>query len=299
MHGEEFVKITECSECGGVDIIEDYERGEIICQRCGLVVNENVIDRGAEWRAFTKEEGESRIRAGMPISYATYDKGLYTVINNVNRDAKGKQLQISTSLKMLKLMKCQNKIRSHRDRNLVQAMVEIEKLADFLHIPKQVKERTAIIYRKALDKRLIQGRSIAAVVAASLFIACRSSEIPRNLKELSAISGESVRDIFLCYRILLQELDIRLPVEDPIGCVSKIASKMQIPFKTQARAEKILRGAKRIGVATSKNPMGLAASALYLACVLNTVNIKQKEIAKVANVTDVTIRNRYKELREL
>ena len=296
---EKLWRITKCPECGGDGIIEDYERGEIICQRCGLVVNENVIDRGPEWRAFTKEEGESRERVGMPISYARFDKGLYTVINNINRDAKRKQLQTSTSLKMLKLMKWQNKIYSHIDKNLVRAMVEIDKLVGILHIPKQVKERTAIIYRKALGKRLIHGRSIAAVVAASLFIACRSSGIPRTLKELSTISGESVRDIFLCYRILLQELDIKLPVEDPIGCISKIASKLQIPFKTQARAEKILRKAKKIGVVTSKNPMGLAATALYLACVLDGVNIKQKEIAKVANVTDATIRNRCKELRGL
>jgi len=282
-------KITKCPECTSDNLVEDYDRGEVICQACGLVINENVMDRGPEWRAFTK-----------PISYSMHDKGLSTVIDRINRDAYGKQLPISTRLEMLRLRKWQIRTRVHSsiDRNLAQAMAELDRLTDNLHIPSQVKERAAVIYRKALDSGLVRGRSIAAIAAAALYAACRATETPRTLKEVATASSVKRKDVARCYRLLLRELDIRMPVEDPVRCVSKIASKVRIPIKTQRTAIKILGEAKKRGVVSGKDPMGLAAAALYVACVLDDVKKTQKEIAEVANVTEVTVRNRYKGLKE-
>lgn len=293
-------KITKCPECTSDNLVEDYDRGEVICQACGLVINENVMDRGPEWRAFTKEERESRGRVGIPISYSMHDKGLSTVIDRINRDAYGKQLPISTRLEMLRLRKWQIRTRVHSsiDRNLAQAMAELDRLTDNLHIPSQVKERAAVIYRKALDSGLVRGRSIAAIAAAALYAACRATETPRTLKEVATASSVKRKDVARCYRLLLRELDIRMPVEDPVRCVSKIASKVRIPIKTQRTAIKILGEAKKRGVVSGKDPMGLAAAALYVACVLDDVKKTQKEIAEVANVTEVTVRNRYKGLKE-
>jgi transcription initiation factor TFIIB len=177
-------------------------------------------------------------------------------------------------------------------------MAELDRLADMLHIPASIKERAAIVYRKALDNALVRGRPIVAMTAASLYAACRMSETPRTLKDVSAGSRIRKKDVARCYRLLLIELDLRMPVVDPVKCISKIAAKVEISMLTQQRAIRIINEAKKKGIVTGKNPMGLAATSLYVACVLEGEKKTQKEIAEVANVTEVTIRNRYKGLKE-
>ncbi len=294
------VKITNCPECGGENLIEDYDQGEIICRDCGLVISENVMNRGPEWRAFTKEERDERGRVGIPTSFSIHDKGLSTVIERVNRDAYGRKLPLDRRLEMLRLRKWQirTRVNSSIDRNLAQAMAELDRLTDKIHVPSPIKEKAAIIYRKALDNGLVRGRSIAAIAAASLYAACRASETPRTLKEIAAASRIRKKDVARCYRLLLRDLEMRMPVEDPTKCISKISSRVDVSMQTQRRALDILRMAKKIGIVAGKDPMGLAAAALYVACVLEGEKKTQKEIAEVANVTEVTVRNRYKNLKE-
>jgi transcription initiation factor TFIIB len=294
------MKVTNCPECGSSNLVEDYDLGEVICQSCGLVLSEHAINRGPEWRAFTKEEKEQRGRVGIPTSFSIHDKGLSTVIDHVNRDAFGRQLPLARRLEMLRLRKWQIRTRVHSsvDRNLAQAMAELDRLTDRIHVPAPIKERAAVIYRKALDNGLVRGRSIAAIAAASLYAACRHSETPRTLKEVSAASRIRKKDVARCYRLLLRELEMKMPVEDPVKCVSKIASKVDISMQTQRRAFDILKEARKRGMVAGKDPMGLAAASLYVACVLEGEKKTQKEIAEVANVTEVTVRNRYKNLKE-
>jgi len=294
------VKITNCPECGGESLIEDYDQGEIICRDCGLVISENVMNRGPEWRAFTKEERDERGRVGIPTSFSIHDKGLSTVIERVNRDAYGRKLPLDRRLEMLRLRKWQIRTRVHSsiDRNLAQAMAELDRLTDKIHVPSPIKEKAAIIYRKALDNGLVRGRSIAAIAAASLYAACRSSETPRTLKEIASASRIRKKDVARCYRLLLRELEMKMPVEDPTKCISKISSRVDVSMQTQRKALDILREARRVGIVAGKDPMGLAAAALYVACVLEGEKKTQKEIAEVANVTEVTVRNRYKNLKE-
>jgi len=293
-------QVSQCPECGSGQMVDDYDQGEVICQACGLVLSEHTISKGPEWRAFTKEEKDSRARVGMPTSYSIHDKGLSTVIDRANRDAYGRQLPLSTRLQMLRLRKWQTRTRVHSsaDRNLAQAMAELDRLTDILHIPATIKERAAIVYRKALDTGLVRGRSISAIAAASLYAACRASQTPRTLKEVSAASRIRKKDVARCYRLLVRELNMRMPVEDPIRCVSKIATKVEMAMQTQRRAIKILNEAKVQGISAGKDPMALAAAALYVACVLEGEKKTQKEIAEVANVTEVTVRNRYKGLKQ-
>jgi transcription initiation factor TFIIB len=177
-------------------------------------------------------------------------------------------------------------------------MAELDRLTDMLHIPASIKERAAMVYRKALDKSLVRGRAIAAITAASLYAACRMSETPRTLKDVSAASRIRKKDVARCYRLLVRELDLRMPVVDPVTCISKIATKVEISMLTQQRAIRIINEAKKKGIVTGKDPMGLAAASLYVACVLEREKKTQKEIAEVANVTEVTVRNRYKGLKE-
>ncbi|HDI12117.1 MAG TPA: transcription initiation factor IIB [Candidatus Bathyarchaeota archaeon] len=289
----------KCPECGSTNLIQDYDTGEIICGDCGLVLHEQEMDKGPEWRAFTQEEKESRSRVGVPTSFSVHDKGLSTAISHVDRDAFGRKLPLSTRLQMWRLRKWQIRSRVHSsvDRNLAQAMAELDRLSDKVHVPSAVKERAAVIYRKALDKGLVRGRSIAAIAAAALYAACRVTKTPRTLREISEASLVDKKDVARCYRLLLRELDVRMPIADPLVYVSKIAEKTGISGKTQGLAIKILREAKKRGAAAGKDPMGLAAAALYIACLKNNEKKTQKDIAEAAGVTEVTVRNRYKTLK--
>jgi transcription initiation factor TFIIB len=293
-------KIYTCPECASDNLVEDYDLGEIICQTCGLVISEHLMSTAPEWRAFTKEERDARGRTGVPLSFSIHDKGLSTVIERVGKDAYGKSLSTDRKLDMLRLRKwhIRTRVNSSIDRNLTQAMAELDRLSDRLHVPSSTKERGAVTYRKALDTGLVRGRSIAAIAAASLYAACRSSETPRTLKEVAEASGLKRKDIARCYRLILRDLNLKMPVEDPIKCVSKIASKVGVSPKTQMKALEILREARRKSIIAGKDPMGLAAAALYVACVIQSERKTQKEIAEVANVTEVTVRNRYKNLKE-
>lgn len=291
--------VDTCPECGSTNLVHDYDTGETVCGDCGLVLYEQMMDKGPEWRAFTQEEKASRSRVGVPMSYSVHDKGLSTAISHINRDAFGRKLPLSTRLQMWRLRKWQIRSRVHSsiDRNLAQAMAELDRLSDKTYIPSPVKEKAAVIYRKALDKGLVRGRSIAAIAAASLYAACRERGTPRTLREISEASLVDKKDVARCYRLLLRELDIQMPLADPLTYISKIAERTGISGKTQGRAIKILRQARRKRAAAGKDPMGLAAAALYIACLQSDEKKTQKDIAEAAGVTEVTVRNRYKTLK--
>jgi len=289
----------KCPECSSTNLIHDYDTGETVCGGCGLVIHEQMMDKGPEWRAFTQEEKASRSRVGIPTSYSVHDKGLSTAIGRVDRDAFGRKLPLSTRLQMWRLRKWQIRSRVHSsvDRNLAQAMAELDRLSDKVYIPGPVKEKAALIYRKALDKGLVRGRSIAAIAAAALYAACRTTKTPRTLREISEASLVDKKDVARCYRLLLRELDIQMPIADPLTYISKIAERSGISGQTQGLAINILNKAKLNRVASGKDPMGLAAAALYIACLQNNEKKTQKDIAEAAGVTEVTVRNRYKNLK--
>ncbi len=292
--------VDKCPECGSSNLVHDYDTGETVCGDCGLVVYEQMMDKGPEWRAFTQEEKASRSRVGVPTSYSVHDKGLSTAISQVDRDAFGRKLPLSTRLQMWRLRKWQIRSRVHSsiDRNLAQAMAELDRLSDKVYIPPPIKEKAAVTYRKALDKGLVRGRSIAAIAAAALYAACRGSGTPRTLREIAEASLVDKKDVARCYRLLLRELDVHMPIADPLTYVSKIAERTGISGKTQGLAIQILREARSRRAAAGKDPMGLAAAALYIACLQSNEKKTQKDIAEAAGVTEVTVRNRYKTLKK-
>jgi len=293
------IRTSSCPECASSNLIEDYRMGEVICSDCGLVVRDNVLDEGPEWRAFTRQEKQKRSRVGTPSSLSVHDKGLSTVIDRVNKDAFGRQLPAAKRLQMLRLRKWQIRARVHSsvDRNLSQAMAELDRLTDKIRVPPSIKEQGALIYRRALDKGLVRGRSILAIAAASLYASCRFTQTPRTLKEVSNASYVKRKDIARCYRLLLRELNLKMPVANPINSVPKIASKININEKTQQTAIKLLHSAEENKLTAGKDPQGMAAAAIYIACVLEGEKKTQKQIAEAAGVTEVTVRNRYKGLR--
>lgn len=290
---------TRCPECGNDNFVEDFNMGEVVCKKCGLVLKESIMNEGPEWRAFTREEKNQRSRVGSPTSLSVHDKGLSTVIDRVNRDAFGRELPSATRLQMLRLRKWHIRARVHSsvDRNLAQAMAELDRLVDKIRVPSSVKEQAALIYRKSLDKGLVRGRSILAIAAASLYASCRFTETPRTLKDVANASLVKKKDIARCYRLLLRELDIKMPTANPVRMVPKIASQLGLNEKTQQAAIELLHRAEEKKAIAGKDPMGLAAAAIYIACVVESERKTQKEIAEAAGVTEVTVRNRYKGLR--
>jgi transcription initiation factor TFIIB len=288
----------KCPECGSSNFIRNHDTGETICAGCGLVLREQMMDKGPEWRAFTLREKASRSRVGMPTTYSVYDKGLSTTISHLSRDAYGRRLPLSTRLQMWRLRKWQIRSRVHSsiDRNLAQAMTELDRLSDKLYIPPPIKEKAALIYRKALDRGLVRGRTIAAITAAALYAACRKTKTPRTLREIAEASLVDKKDVARCYRLLLRKLSIKMPIATPLAYISKIAETAGISGRTQGLAIRMLQEAREKRVAAGKDPMGLAAAALYIACLQNDEKKTQKEVAEAGGITEVTVRNRYKAL---
>ncbi|MCL4437184.1 MAG: transcription initiation factor IIB [Thaumarchaeota archaeon] len=280
-------------------MVVDTGGGELFCSNCGFVVKEKIEEIGPEWRAFSKEEKDDRSRTGIPTSLAMHDMGLATVIGYENRDAAGRSLpsSIRSTIERLRTWDGRSQVHEPVDRNLRQAFSELDRLTDKLNVGDAVIEKAAYIYRKALERGLVRGRSISALIAASIYAACRDTETPRTLKDVAAISNVKKKDIARCYRLLLREMDLKMPVVDPTKCVSRIASRSGLSEKTKRRALDILKKAGETKTSAGKDPMGLAAAALYVACVLEGENKTQKDVAEAAGVTEVTIRNRYKGLK--
>lgn len=291
-----------CSECGSTELITDEQSGEIICGGCGLVVNDVMLNQNQEWRAFTPEERNERTRVGSPSTLQKFDKGLSTTFQPYT-DIHGKTLPSDEKYKMMRLKRWQN--RASRDtstlHNLSRAMNDISTLSDKLNIPTDISENAAQIYRKILDARLVRGRSIKNIAAASLYAACRLTRVPRSLIAVSKASNLSKKDVSRCYRLIRSSLNIRMPIDDPIKYVPKISSKVGVSQKTQNQAIRILKKTGEKKENAGKAPIGLAAAAIYMAYILNPAEHKvtQKKLADAAEVTEVTVRNRYKGLAKV
>jgi len=282
-----------CPSCGSRGIVT--EKTEVICKECGLVLGYTQASTSPEWRAFSKEERERRERTGAPLSQSVHDKGLSTVIGSPAAGTSKEQREL---IYRIKKWQARSRVHSSTDRNLIQAMSELARIADMMNLPFSIKEKSAQIYRQALEADLVRGRSIAAIVAASVYAACRMFALSRTLSDVAAVSTVSKKDIARCYRLMLREMELEVPVPDSTNKISAIALQIGIDEDTQRLAASILDRAKELKLTAGKDPMGLAAAALYIACQLNEVSKTQKIIAGAAGVTEVTIRNRYKGLKE-
>jgi len=288
---------VRCPECGSTDLIVDSEMGESVCRRCGLVIEENIPSQEAEWRAFTPQERDARARAGTPTDYSHYDKGLSTVIR-VEKDAFGRPLSPKVKQQMWRLRRWQtrSKVHASQSRNLMLAMSELQRLSDILHMPSSVHDMAAIIYRKTLNEGLVRGRSIEGMVAGALYAAVRFTKVPRTLKEITEASQRSGKEIARSYSVIIRNLDMRMPIDDPIDYITKVAENAKVSNEVEGLAINLLREAKKKYATTGKDPSGLAAAILYLSARMLKEKVTQARLAKAANVTEVTVRNRKRDL---
>jgi transcription initiation factor TFIIB len=294
-------EIRRCSSCGSTRLVRDYENSEIACMDCGFVVTARMVDRGPEWRAFNNEQREKRARAGAPLTYTIHDKGLSTVIDWHDKDARGKRIAPGQKAQIYRLRKWQRRIRvsDASERNLAFALTEMSKIAGDLSLSRSVFETASIIYRKAVKERLIRGRSVRGMSAASIYIACRKCGFIRRLEEVAAASSMSKKEIGRSYRFLVKELNYFIPPTKPSQYISKFSNQLVMQGKVEQVASKILKTASELKLTSGRGPAGIAAAAAaYIGAVLVGERRTQREIAEIAQVTEVTIRNRYKELNE-
>ncbi|MRN40761.1 MAG: transcription initiation factor IIB [Nitrosopumilales archaeon] len=277
-----------CSTCKkDQTIITDEVTGEIVCSKCGLVISDKILDTRQEWRDFLNtEEAKDRRRTGMPTSLAIHDMGLYTMIGRGHKDARGQELDASMRSTMGRLRTWDLRTQASASRNLGTAFNQLNILKDKLGLPDAIIEKTAYIYRKARERGLGRGRETSAVLAAALYLACREEGTPRTLNEICLISNLKRKAISQPYRDM------------PIKCIARIANQINLSQKIKQKAINIMNAATKSELSAGKSPMGLAASILYLSCLINGCNnISQIVFAQTAGVTEVTIRNISKDLR--
>lgn len=287
-----------CSACKNDRPITDPESGELVCSCCGLVFSDKALESRAEWRNFDFEKNNS-VRTGSPTSLAYHDMGLSTVIGKANSDSSGRKLDSSmlSAIQRLRVWDFRTQAHSSTDRNLIRAFNELDRVKDKLGLSDAIIEKTAYIYRKAREKQLIRGRSTSSILSAAIYIACREMSASRTLKEVIDITNIKRKVISRAYRMLVSELDIKMPLVDPMKCVVKIANKAKLSEKTTRMAMRTMSDLTKKEISAGKGPMGLAATVLYLSCLSNNEHATQRDIAEAAGVTEVTIRNRVKDLK--
>jgi len=291
---------TNCPECNSEHIVHDYKRGELVCKACGLVLDDNFIDQGPEWRAFDAEQSEKRSRSGAPMTVMIHDKGLSTEIGWGNKDNYGKSVPTKNRAQLYRMRKWQHRTRASdsTERNLALALTEINSLSSKIGLHRNVRETAASIYRRAVHSNLIRGRSVEGVAAAAVYAACRQCNVPRTLDEITRDSRISKKEISRTYRFISRELKLKLIPTSPIAYVSRFCSDLELGGDVEEKVVEILNEAINKDLTVGKGPTGIAAAAIYMASVLCNQRKTQKEIAEVVSVTEVTIRNRYKELSE-
>ena len=290
--------LQTCPECDG-EIRRDEVRGESICQLCGLVVGEYTIDHGPEWRS--NDDGDSRSRVGSPLTNLRHDKGLSTQISWQNKDARGNGLSYQKQRKFNRLRRWDQRAnaRSPEERGLKHALGEIERMSSALGLPKPTRQIAAQIYRRAADDNLLPGRSIEGIATAGVYAAARIDGVPRTLEEVAVVSRVDQQRIERAYRYMKRELSLSVPLTDPREYMTRIASETSCTMQTEQQARALIDKAVRSGVHVGKSPVSIAASSIYAGAKMTDDPITQSEIAAAANVSEVTIRTRYRELLKL
>ncbi len=290
------LSVEVCPECRASLFMRDQESGEVACTNCGFVVETRLADRGPEWRAFTPDQKIKRIRVGAPHTFTIHDKGLSTKIDW--RDIRSFPPEKKAQLHRLRRWQRRSRVSSSTERTLASALSEMYRMAASLNLPKNILETASIIYRKAVNKQLNRGRSIQGMVVAAIYLACRQCGLVRTLMELSRASGIGKKEVACNYRILVKELDYFVPPVKAGQYITRLCNTLALHGKAEEAAHKILIGAEKLKLTSGRGPKGVAAAAGYLASTVAGERRTQREVAEAMDITEVTVRNRYKEMME-
>ncbi|MFB5605125.1 MAG: transcription initiation factor IIB family protein [Nitrosarchaeum sp.] len=283
-------EILSCTESM---VVTDFETGEMICQNCGRILQEDITDIKKESNTFTQSDHA-------PTSITMHDMGLSTIIGKYNHDFGGRPInhEMKQSMRRMRLWDSRSLIKTTSERNLRIALYEMIKLKDKLGLSDAVIDRAVYLYRKAAKAQLIRGRTVKSIVGACLYAACRDMETTRTIIDISNQLQERRKLIAKTYRMLFQNLTLTVPVTDPTNGIIKFANNLQIPEITKREAMKIFDTLREKELTAGKNPHAVAATVLYMACIKTNVNITQQDIMRVSGITTVTIRNRLQDYRK-
>ena len=293
--------VVKCPECNSRDLIYDDKRGERHCAECGMVIENRIIDQSAEWRDYTSDGVRTdRSRVGAPSSNLLHDKGLSTTIDWQNRDYSGSAISSKNRPQMYRMRKWQQRAKTtrYKDRNLITALNRIQYLCSKLDLPKSLAERASAIYRRALEANMIRGRSIDTTAAAAVFIANQQMQTARTVDDIAKEFKINPKEVGRTYRFMKRGLKIRTPPPSPLVYVSRFCSELHLNKKTENRIREIIELAEERELTYGKSPCGITAAAIYIAGYETEQVRTQREISDVTNVTEVTIRNRYKQLAQ-
>jgi transcription initiation factor TFIIB len=294
--------LTVCPECDG-RLAHDHKHGETACVECGVIVDEDEIDHGPEWRAHTANERDQRSRVGSPTTKMLHDEGISTEIDWRNEDAYGNSLSSRQRQKMnrLRTWHTRSQTVTAQERNLKHALGEIERMASALGVPQSTRETASVIYRRALDEDLLRGRSIEGMSTAAVYAAARQAGIPRSLDEVAAVSRIEQLPITRAYRHLTRELGLEIEPADPLNYIPRLASELDLSAEATQQSRDLLATVIETeeSYLSGKNPVGLAAAAVYAGALLTNEKVTQEAVGEVADVSTVTIRNRYQDLLEI
>ncbi len=283
-----------CPECGAKEVFVDESRGERICSKCGLIINEDMVDFQQDWRAFNSEELEKTARTGAPLTKTRHDKGIGTEIGK----SQAELFRVSSSKRgqYFRIKNWQKRLVSSKDRNFGYAMSELERVSSSLNLPRNLQEEIGTMYEKALEEGLVKGRSIEAVIGSLVYALSREYGSPRLMSEICEVTGVNKRDLGRTYRYIARKLNLRVVPAKAINYVPRCATLLNLSDKTQVKAKQYLKKIKSEEDVSGKGPIGLAAATLYISGLMNDEFVSQRKIAEAIGVTEVTIRNRCKDI---
>ncbi|HEX5457390.1 MAG TPA: transcription initiation factor IIB [Candidatus Nitrosotalea sp.] len=292
--------MSTCTHDGNLHgpLVTDSIRGEVICASCGEVVTDKTEDL-TEQKSFTYDGYNASTRTGLGSTLSIHDKGLSTIIGHTDKDASGNFISpyMKYTFNRLRTWDTRSKS-SSTERNLRSAFVIMGAIQPKLDVSDAIVERAAYLYRKALTKNIIRGRTISGMILSALYVACRESGVPRTLQDVSDAGNISFKDLSRHYRVFVKTLELQVGSLDPSEFVSKIGTSVGISEKAKRDALDIIEKSKQKRIVDGKNPVSLAATALFLASILNGERVTQDKIAKASGISTVTIRNVAKIIRK-
>ena len=301
----ETIKIERCTACNS-SVVDDTENGERICSGCGIVMEEHMADHGPEAKSSSLEDKMKLARATGQTTYAQHDLGIATEISIGSTDFSGKKINAETASQMHRLGKWQQRVRvsSSRDRRQSNVLGRVSEICQSCSLPKNVTETASIIYRSLDGKNIqVKGKSVLSISAAVVYMACKQCDVIRSLEEIlkEVCHPRDVKSktklASRYYRTLVIELDtVTTPIVTMDKYISKIANMTDTDTRIERLSLEIAEKTKDRNIADGKAPNGIAAAYLYIASILLGQSVLQRDISSVSGVTEVTIRNRCKEI---
>ena len=291
------MNVDRCGQCNSTNIFHDCVRSEIICENCGLVLSDRILSSKPEWRAYNSKEHQVKSRVGQPATRMN-NFNLNTVIERNGYDALGNPISVNKQKKYLRLSQINNRTRKKRQRNLDGPISELKRIKSHLNFPSDIGETAIHYYELALTRDLIKGRSVPVMLGAAIYIACRKKKYALTMKDLTSVVGVSYKKLGKAIRVFIQYLNITNLEHDYTGHVYRIGAHLELTMFTQSVAIEVLKEAQKRNLTIGKAPMSLAAAAIYIATAKTGEKRTQSEVAKAAQTTPVTVRNRFKELKK-